>query len=262
MTKKFVQTLLSFPTVLITAAIFLVVLIFLLNKPYFQISSDLNNLVKHKVIPLSKYCLDYSVGGEYGSVLIIKLSDDFDNLSLREQWREFKKLMDAYDAPRWSIVAKNKPKVFDNVSVNFLPDIVANTSKNKYEFSSVDSITINGKLYVQEQVLYGEDFFEVKDIIFDPPIEVSLISTNGTILAATSRYDLVDYEIYSDWKSALYSHPKATQLLDEGKVYFLADAKVLLLEYYGEFAKISLLESQYDKHEGQICWVRKNSIQH
>lgn len=67
--------------------------------------------------------------------------------------------------------------------------------------------------------------------------------------------------MFSDWRSTFYSYAKAKQMLDDGKAYFLGEARVLLLEYYGDFAKIRLLENQFDKTKGHVCWVRKSNIQ-
>ncbi len=116
-----------------------------------QMSTDLNNLVNNEVVPSSKYIMSYSIGGEYGSILQLRLSDDFDNLSLQLQWSELKMIMDKYDAPRSEIAGKYYPNYLDNASVNILSDILANTSKNKYEFSSTFAITVNGDVHLSDE---------------------------------------------------------------------------------------------------------------
>lgn len=262
--NKTQEKLFSVRTVAIIFLIFILVIWF---TPYFQIKIELNNLVKTEVMSSSKYCLSYSLGGQYGSILNIKLSDDFDSLLLPEQSRELKKIMDKYDGSRMDIVRKYKPKIIYSADTSFLPDIIANTTKNRYEFSSVDSIRVNGELYLYEDVISGSPFSdsnEIDHIQYNPPIEVFLISTNrelNFLLAADTTYDLMEYEMYSNWRSSFYSNAKATKLLDQDKVYFLFEnTKVLLLEYYGDFAKIELTEGQLKKREGDICWVRKSNI--
>lgn len=257
MKTKILHSLLSLPTIIIFC---LLTFTLWVSKPYIKINLELRNIVKNEILPISEHIISYSIKGHYGNILNLELSNGFDNLSLYQQWQELKKIMDIYDEARWSIVYKNKPEIFDDVDTSFLPDIVANTSNNKYEFDSINVITVNREVYLEEQILYGEDFFEVKEVVFNPPIEVNLVETSSPILASITRYYLIDYEIARNWRTDLYNHPKATQMLDEGSVFFLADARVLLLEYYGDFAKIKLLESQYDKNKGFICWVRKSNI--
>lgn len=145
-------------------AIFIFVLLVrkqnLLSQGEQVLLSQIDGVVKNEILPLSKYDLEYSLSGTYQNTINFTFSDDFDKLSLKEQWQELKKLMDKYDDLRSELLSDYSIKYDVDVytSVDVLPDFIVSTTKNKYEFSSIYNLRVNGEVHRPEDFGYTDAF--------------------------------------------------------------------------------------------------------
>ncbi len=145
--------------------------------------TKLDNLVRTEVVTSSKYVLHYSISGDKWNRISMLLSDDFDKLSLVEQWNELKVMMDKYDYPRLTILHDYYPNFLDNATINILPEIMAFTSDNNYVFSSTYYLEVNGNLYSPEEFGYSDSGSSTSTTPSGNELD-TLMQENGVTLTA------------------------------------------------------------------------------
>lgn len=98
-------------------------------------------------------------------------------------------------------------------------------------------------------------------LIFNPPVEIELISTNpefGYILAGDTVHYLTEYERYSVKDN---NSPTLRRIFDDGYAFYISDGpSVMLMEIDDGFAKVKLIEQNFHKGPGYIGWIHLSNV--